>query len=48
KKVAESVNIQMMLYNIPIFTGVNINSETVAKLSEIENIVAVKEEAELP
>ena len=47
KKVAESVNIQMMLYNIPIFTGVNINSETVAKLSEIENIVAVKEEAEL-
>jgi len=47
KKVAESVNIQMMLYNIPIFTGVNINPETVAKLSEIENIVAVKEEAEL-
>jgi len=47
KKVAESVNIQMMLYNIPVFTGVNINPETVAKLSEIENIVAVKEEAEL-
>jgi len=47
KKVAESVNIQMMLYNIPIFTGVNINPETVAKLSEMENIVAVKEEAEL-
>ena len=47
KKVAESVNIQMMIYNIPIFTGVNINPETVAMLSEIENIVAVKEEAEL-
>jgi len=47
KKVAESVNIQMVLYNIPIFTGVNINPETVAKLSEIENIIAVKEEAEL-
>ena len=47
KKVAESVNIQMMLYNIPIFAGVNINPETVSKLSEIENIVAVKEEAEL-
>ncbi len=47
KKVAESVNIPMMLYNIPIFTGVNINPETVAKLAEIENIVAVKEEAEL-
>lgn len=47
EKVAESVNIQMMLYNIPIFTGVNINPETVAELSEIENIIAVKEEAEL-
>jgi len=47
KKVAESVSIQMMLYNIPIFAGVNINPETVAKLSETENIIAIKEEAEL-
>jgi len=47
RKVAESVNIQMMLYNIPIFTGVNINPETVAQLSKIENIIAIKEEAEL-
>ncbi|MBA7512692.1 4-hydroxy-tetrahydrodipicolinate synthase [subsurface metagenome] len=47
KKLAESVHIQLMLYNIPIFTGVNIDPETVAKLSEIENIVAIKEEAEL-
>jgi len=47
KKVAESVSIQMMIYNIPIFTGVNVSPETVARLSEIENIVAIKEEAEL-
>jgi len=47
KKVAESINIQMTLYNIPIFTGVNINPQSVAKLSEIDNIVAIKEEAEL-
>ena len=47
KKVAESVHIQLMLYNIPIFTGVNIDPETVAELSEIDNIVAIKEEAEL-
>jgi len=47
KKVAESINIQMTLYNIPIFTGVNIDPETVAKLSEIDNIVAIKEEAEI-
>jgi len=47
KRVAESINIQMTLYNIPIFTGVNIDPKTVAKLSEIDNIVAIKEEAEI-
>ena len=47
KKVAESVNINIMVYNIPIFTGVNVNPETLSKLAEIENVVAVKEEAEL-
>jgi len=47
KAVAESVNINIMVYNIPIFAGVNVNPETLAKLAEIENIVAVKEEAEL-
>lgn len=47
KKVAKSVNINIMVYNIPIFAGVNVNPETLAKLAEIENIVAVKEEAEL-
>ncbi|MCJ7650292.1 MAG: 4-hydroxy-tetrahydrodipicolinate synthase [Candidatus Lokiarchaeota archaeon] len=47
KKVAESVNIPMMLYNIPIFTGVNVSPVIVAQLSKIENIIAIKEEAEL-
>jgi 4-hydroxy-tetrahydrodipicolinate synthase len=47
KKVAESINIEMMVYNIPIFTGVNVNPETLAKLAEIGNIVGAKEEAEL-
>jgi len=47
KKVAESVNINIMVYNIPIFTGVNVNPETLSKLAEIENVVAIKEEAEL-
>ncbi|AZR74477.1 4-hydroxy-tetrahydrodipicolinate synthase [Anoxybacter fermentans] len=46
KKVAEAIDIPMILYNIPIFTGVNIDPETVARLSEIENIVGIKEEAE--
>jgi len=47
KKIAESINIQMTLYNIPIFAGVNINPKTLAKLSKIDNIIAIKEEAEL-
>lgn len=47
-KVAEALpELDIMLYNIPIFTGVNIDPATVAKLSEIETIVAIKEEAEL-
>jgi 4-hydroxy-tetrahydrodipicolinate synthase len=47
KMVAESTDLQVMLYNIPIFTGVNLEPETVAKLADLENIVGIKEEAEL-
>ncbi len=45
--VAESVDLNILLYNIPIFTGVNIEPETLSKLAEIGNIVAIKDEAEL-
>jgi len=47
KNVANATGMYITLYNIPIFTGVNLNPETVAKLSEIDNIAAIKEEAEL-
>lgn len=47
KSVANATSMNITLYNIPIFTGVNLNPETVARLSEIRNIVAIKEEAEL-
>ncbi len=43
KKIAESVDIPIVLYNVPGRTGVNMLPETVARLSEIENIVAIKE-----
>jgi len=43
KAVAEAVSIPIMLYNIPSRTGININPETVARLAEIPNIVAIKE-----
>lgn len=43
KAIAEAVNIPIILYNIASRTGVNIEPETFAKLSEIKNIVGVKE-----
>lgn len=37
----------ILLYNIPIFTGVNLSPATVGKLAQIDNVVAIKDEAEL-
>jgi len=34
-----------MLYNIPIFVGVNMEPETVRRLAEIPNIIGIKDEA---
>lgn len=45
KAVAESTRLPVMLYNIPLFTGVNIEPDTLAALSQIGNILAIKEEA---
>lgn len=45
KQIAKSTSLPVMVYNIPLFTGVNIIPETLAKLSEIENIFAIKDEA---
>src|SRR3990167_10600824 len=43
KAVAEDVDIPIILYNVPGRTGVNMLPETVARLSEIKNIVGIKE-----
>lgn len=43
RKVAEEVDIPIVLYNVPGRTGVNMLPTTVARLAEIENIVAIKE-----
>ena len=40
---AEAVNIPVILYNVPGRTGMNISVDTCKKLSEVENIVAIKE-----
>ena len=35
----------ILLYNIPIFVGVNLEASTVARLASIPNIVGIKDEA---
>jgi 4-hydroxy-tetrahydrodipicolinate synthase len=43
KAIADSTRLPLMLYNVPGRTGVNMDVKTVVRLSEIPNIVAVKE-----
>jgi 4-hydroxy-tetrahydrodipicolinate synthase len=43
KAIAESTDLPVMIYNIPGRTGVNMLPATVARLAEINNIVAIKE-----
>ncbi len=42
KSIAESTSLPLVLYNIPGRCGVEIAPETIARLSEIKNIVGVK------
>ncbi len=41
--IANSINIPIILYNVPSRTGLNITPNTCLELSKIENIVAIKE-----
>lgn len=43
KAVAEAVDVPQILYNVPGRTSVNMLPETVARLSEIKNIIGIKE-----
>ncbi|KAF1084590.1 4-hydroxy-tetrahydrodipicolinate synthase [Sporotomaculum syntrophicum] len=43
KTIAQSTNLPVILYNVPGRTVANILPQTVVRLSEIENIVAIKE-----
>ncbi len=46
KAVAEATKLPVMLYNIPLFTGVNIDSRTLERLvRDVPNILGIKEEA---
>jgi len=43
KQIADAVSLPVMLYNIPGRTGVNIDTSTILRLAEVDNIFAVKE-----
>lgn len=43
KKLAETIALPQVLYNVPGRTGVNMTAETTARLARISNIVAIKE-----
>lgn len=43
KAIAEEVDLPIVLYNIPGRCGAGLTPETVARLAEIDNIVAIKE-----
>ncbi len=45
KTIAQNTKANILLYNIPIFVGVNIDPETVRRLAVIDNIVGIKDEA---
>ena len=43
KTIAEATSLPIMIYNVPGRTGSNILPATIARLAQIDNIVAVKE-----
>ncbi len=43
KTAAESIELPIMLYNVPSRTSRNLEADTTVKLSEIDNITAIKE-----
>ncbi len=44
--VADAIKIPVIIYNVPKFTGVDIDVETIAKLSQHSNIVGIKNSSE--
>jgi 4-hydroxy-tetrahydrodipicolinate synthase len=43
--VAEATSLPVLIYNIPLFTGINMEPETLEQLATIPNIRGIKEEA---
>lgn len=45
KAVAEATSLPVVLYNVPVRTGINLSAATTLRLAEIPNIVAIKDAA---
>lgn len=43
KKIAASVNLPILLYNIPKNTGINIDQKSVEELAKVKNIIGIKD-----
>jgi 4-hydroxy-tetrahydrodipicolinate synthase len=43
KMLSESVNIPIIIYNVPSRTGTDIDVETIGRVAQLDNIVAIKE-----
>lgn len=43
QKIASAVDIPIILYNVPSRTGISMKPETIAELSNVDNIIAIKE-----
>lgn len=43
KEVSKSTSLPIILYNIPYRTGMNMTNETIFKLSELDNIIGIKD-----
>jgi 4-hydroxy-tetrahydrodipicolinate synthase len=43
KMIANNIKIPIILYNVPSRTNLNLNPDTIKALSEIDNIIAIKE-----
>ena len=41
--IAKETDIDLIVYNIPMFTGFNLSAETIMKIAEIDNVVGYKD-----
>lgn len=43
QEISKNTNANLMIYNIPLFTGQNLTADTIIKLSKIDKVIGVKD-----